>query len=69
MRFIETLEECLGKKAEKQFQPALPDDVLATYANIDSLAKDVGFRPSTSLSDGLQAFVEWYRGYYGAAAP
>ena len=67
MRFIETLEECLGKKAEKQFLPAQPGDVPATYADIDSLAKDVGFRPSTSLSDGLQAFVDWYREFYGAS--
>lgn len=67
MRFIETLEDCLGKKAEKEYLAAQPGDVPATYADIDSLSEDVGFRPSTSLADGLRAFVEWYRGYYGAA--
>ena len=69
MRFIETLEECLGKKAEKEYLPAQPGDVPATYADIDSLSEEVGFRPSTSLADGLKAFVDWYRNFYGAAAP
>ncbi|MEA3547318.1 MAG: capsular biosynthesis protein CpsI, partial [Thermodesulfobacteriota bacterium] len=54
-----------GKKAEKNFLPMQNGDVPATYANVDDLVRDVGFKPSTSIEDGLARFVEWYRGYYG----
>jgi len=64
MHFIEVLEECLGKKAKKNFLPMQDGDVAATYANIDDLVRDVGFKPSTSIEDGLQRFVEWYREFY-----
>jgi len=64
MRFIEVLEEALGKKAEKNFLPMQNGDVRATYANIDDLARDVGFSPSTSIEEGLGRFVDWYREYY-----
>lgn len=67
MRFIEVLEECLGKKAEKNFLPMQAGDVPATYADVDDLTRDVGFRPSTSIEDGLKRFVDWYRSYYGQA--
>ena len=61
---IEVLETCLGKKAEKNLMPMQPGDVLATYADIDALADDVGFRPNTSIEEGIGRFVEWYREYY-----
>lgn len=65
MHFIEVLEDCLGKKAEKNFMPMQNGDVPATYANVDDLTRDVGFKPSTTIEDGLKKFIEWYRGYYG----
>ncbi len=65
MDFIEVLEECLGKKAIKNLMPIQPGDVPATYADIDDLSKDVGFKPSTPIGDGIKKFVEWYREYYG----
>jgi UDP-glucuronate 4-epimerase len=64
MRFIEVLEQCLGRQAVKNLLPIQPGDVPATYADVDDLMKDVGFRPATSIEDGIRLFVEWYRGYY-----
>lgn len=64
LHFIEVLEECLGCKAEKEFLPMQNGDVPATYANVDDLVRDVGFKPSTTIEVGLQKFVEWYRSYY-----
>lgn len=64
MKFIETLEEKIGKKAEKEFLPMQDGDVPETYADIDDLVKDFGFKPSTSLNDGIERFVEWYKEYY-----
>jgi UDP-glucuronate 4-epimerase len=64
LRFIEVIEDCLGRKAVKNFLPMQPGDVPATYADIDDLMRDVGFKPSTPLEDGLKKFVEWYVGYY-----
>ena len=64
MRFIEVLENCLGKKAEKQLLPMQAGDVPATFADVDDLMKDVGFKPSTPIEIGVQRFVEWYRAYY-----
>ncbi len=65
MTFIEVLEDCLGAKAVKNLLPLQPGDVPATYADIDDLSKDVGFKPSTPIEDGIKKFVEWYREYYG----
>jgi UDP-glucuronate 4-epimerase len=65
MRYIEVLEECLGKKAEKNFLPMQPGDVPATYANVDDLMRDVGFKPNTRIEEGIMRFVAWYREYYG----
>jgi UDP-glucuronate 4-epimerase len=65
MYMIETLEKCLGQTAEKNFLPMQPGDVPATYADVDALTEDVGFRPNTSIEDGVAKFVEWYREYYG----
>lgn len=64
MRFIEVLEDTLGKKAVKNLLPMQPGDVPATYADVDDLMKDVGFKPATSIEEGIKRFVEWYRGYY-----
>ena len=64
MIFIEVLENCLGKKAEKNLLPIQPGDVPATYANVDDLIKDLGFKPSTSIEEGIRKFVEWYKSYY-----
>lgn len=65
MKYIETLEDCLGKKAEKNLLPLQAGDVPATYADVDDLIKDVGFKPQTTIEEGIKKFVEWYRGYYG----
>jgi UDP-glucuronate 4-epimerase len=64
MSFIEVLEKCLGKKARKNFLPMQPGDVVATYADVDDLVRDVGFRPDTPVEEGLARFVSWYRDYY-----
>jgi len=64
LHFIEVLEECLGKKAIKNFLPMQPGDVPATFANVDDLARDIGFKPQTSIEEGLHRFVSWYRDYY-----
>lgn len=63
MRFIEILEDCLQIKAEKNFLPMQPGDVPETYADVDSLMKDTGFSPKTSIEDGIRKFVDWYREY------
>lgn len=68
MTFIRTIEEKLGKKAVIEFKPMQPGDVLATYADIDDLANDVGFRPVTTIDEGIGRFVEWYRAYYKEGA-
>ncbi|MEW6519972.1 MAG: NAD-dependent epimerase [Thermodesulfobacteriota bacterium] len=65
MHFIEVLEDCLGRKAEKEFLPMQNGDVPATYANMDDLVRDVGFKPTTTIEEGLRRFVEWYREFYG----
>ncbi|EGL18625.1 hypothetical protein HMPREF9413_2967, partial [Paenibacillus sp. HGF7] len=66
MTFIRTLEESLGTRAEIEFKPMQPGDVQATFADIDALQRDVGFRPSTPISEGLRKFADWYVGYYGS---
>ncbi|HJV33380.1 MAG TPA: NAD-dependent epimerase/dehydratase family protein, partial [Patescibacteria group bacterium] len=63
-RFIGTLEDALGKKAVKNYLPMQPGDVMATYADVADLARDVGFRPATPIEEGVRRFVEWYRGFY-----
>lgn len=64
MRLIEVLETALGTKAVKNMQPMQPGDVPATFADIDSLAEDAGFRPDTPIEDGVAKFVTWYKDYY-----
>ncbi len=65
LRYIEVLENCLGKKANKELLPMQEGDVPATYANTDDLERDVGFRPRTTVETGVSRFVAWYREYYG----
>jgi len=67
MHLIETLEKALGKVAEKNFMPIQPGDVPATWANVDALSEDVGFRPETPIEVGVQKFVDWYKRYYAIA--
>ncbi|MFQ5455952.1 MAG: NAD-dependent epimerase [Nitrospirota bacterium] len=64
MMFIEVLEDSLGKKADKKFLPIQAGDVPATYADVDDLINDVGFKPATSIEDGINSFVKWYISYY-----
>ena len=66
LRLIEVLEEALGRKAEKIMLPIQPGDVPATFADIEPLAEDTGFRPQVGIEEGVQRFVEWYREFYGA---
>ena len=65
-QFIETLEQCLGRKAVKNLLPMQAGDVPVTCADVDDLRAAVGFAPDTPLEEGIGRFVEWYRGYYGA---
>jgi UDP-glucuronate 4-epimerase len=62
--YIEVLEQCLGKKAEKNLLPLQLGDVPDTYADVEDLVRDVGYRPATSVEEGVRKFVEWYRSYY-----
>ncbi|MFH0812667.1 MAG: NAD-dependent epimerase [Pseudomonadota bacterium] len=64
MRLIEVLEDTLGKKAKKNLLPIQPGDVPATYADVDDLVNDVGFKPDTPIEEGVSKFVAWYKGYY-----
>ncbi len=64
-RYIEVLEDCLGRKAEKNLLPLQPGDVPDTYADIDDLVNTIGYRPNTSIEVGVRRFVDWYRDYYG----
>ena len=66
LRFIEVLEETIGKKAKKKLLPIQPGDVPATYADIEDLSRDVGFKPATSIEAGIPRFVQWYREFYKA---
>jgi UDP-glucuronate 4-epimerase len=65
LRFIEVLENALGKKAEKIMMDMQPGDVLATYASTDALTAATGFSPTTPIEVGIPRFIEWYRAYYG----
>lgn len=65
LRVIELLEHALGKQAEKHLMPLQPGDVPATYADVDDLIRDFGFKPATSIEVGIDRFVRWYRDYYG----
>jgi UDP-glucuronate 4-epimerase len=64
MHYIEVLEDCLGKKAQKNMLPLQPGDVPATYADVQDLVDDVGYKPETSVEDGISRFVTWYKDFY-----
>ena len=64
MNFIETLENYLGMKAKKNLLPIQPGDLPVTYADVDDLVQDIGFKPNTSIEVGIERFVVWYRSYY-----
>ena len=64
---IEVLENALGRTAKKRMLDMQPGDVAATFADVESLERDVGFRPATSIEDGVRRFVDWYLSFYGVA--
>ncbi len=66
LRYIEVLEECLGRKAHKHLLPLQPGDVPDTCADVSALMRDTGYSPSTPVEVGVARFVEWYRDYYGS---
>jgi UDP-glucuronate 4-epimerase len=69
LRYIEVLEDALGRKAQKRFLPMQPGDVAETYADVSALARDIGYQPSTPIEVGVRRFVDWYRDFYGTASP
>jgi len=64
LRYIEVLEQCLGRKAQRTLKPSQPGDILDTWADVAALERDVGYRPRTTLEEGVKHFVEWYLDYY-----
>ena len=64
MEFISVFEEKIGKKAIKQFLPMQAGDVHETYADIEDLEKDIGFKPQTTINEGIGKFIDWYKEYY-----
>ncbi len=64
LHYIEVLEDCLGRKAEKNMMPMQPGDVPATYADVDDLVRDLDYKPDTTLEFGISKFVDWYKAYY-----
>jgi UDP-glucuronate 4-epimerase len=64
MHYIEVLEKCLGRQAEQNLLPLQPGDVPDTYADVQDLVDDVGYKPDTSVEEGVANFVDWYRAFY-----
>ncbi|MFC3120011.1 NAD-dependent epimerase [Agaribacter flavus] len=64
LTFIETIEKVLGKTAEKNMLPIQPGDVEATFANVEAIVNDIGYRPTVNLDKGIAAFIEWYKTFY-----
>jgi UDP-glucuronate 4-epimerase len=64
MTFIEAIEKAAGKEATKNYLPMQAGDVPATFADIDSLKEEVGFKPDTNIEYGMQKFVDWFETYY-----
>jgi UDP-glucuronate 4-epimerase len=62
--FIDILEEVLGVKAVREYEPMQPGDVPRTYADIGAIGRDLDFKPEVGLREGLTRFAEWYRGYF-----
>ena len=61
---VDLLEQAIGKKAIRELAPMQPGDVPATYADVDDLMRDVGFKPSTPIAEGVARFIDWYRSYH-----
>ena len=66
-QFIKVIENALGREAQKEYLDLQPGDVVATYADIDDLIADVGFKPQTPIEEGVKKFVEWYKSYYNCS--
>ncbi|MCH2152876.1 MAG: GDP-mannose 4,6-dehydratase, partial [Phycisphaerales bacterium] len=64
MHYIEVLEECLGRKAEKNMLPMQPGDIPATWADTSDLGNNLDYKPATSVEQGVRNFVDWYLSYY-----
>ncbi len=64
MDFVKAIENAVGKKANTNFMPMQPGDVQSTFADVSELESAVGFKPGTSLQDGINIFIDWYKGYY-----
>jgi UDP-glucuronate 4-epimerase len=64
MHLVALLEKQLGRTAVKDMLPMQPGDVTETFADVGDLMRDIGFRPETSIEDGIRGFVAWYRGHY-----
>ncbi|MGF1673242.1 MAG: NAD-dependent epimerase [Rivularia sp. (in: cyanobacteria)] len=64
LTFIEVIEKAMGKEAIKNFLPMQPGDVPQTYADVDDLMRDVGFKPTTNIEQGMENFVRWYKDFY-----
>ena len=64
LRYLEVLEDCLGRKAEKRLLPMQPGDVPDTEADVEALRRDTGYSPATPIETGVRRFVEWYRAFY-----
>jgi UDP-glucuronate 4-epimerase len=69
MHYIEVLERCLGRKAEKNLLPLQAGDVPDTWADAEELVRDVGYRPATPVEEGVKRFVAWYLDYYKDGGP
>jgi len=67
MTFIEAVEDAAGVEIQKDFQPIQPGDVVATYADVSELENDMGYKPSTPVTEGMKRTIEWYRSFYGLA--
>jgi UDP-glucuronate 4-epimerase len=65
IKFIEVIEDILGKEAKKELMDIQPGDVAATYADVDDLMEDVGFKPDTPIEVGIKRFVHWFKEFYG----
>ena len=65
IRYIEVIEQCLGKSVHKNLLPLQPGDVPDTYADVDDLVRDLDYKPSTSVEVGIERFLQWYQEYYG----
>ena len=68
MDFIKAIEKALGKQAQKNMMPLQPGDVPATWADVSDLVEDLDYKPATSIQDGVDQFIEWYREFYGVSS-